>query len=143
MALEALRMALRETLGAPSAAGTSAGWAGYSAPLGAAQPLAPNEPGWQPFPFRTETAEVLWRWIIKLLPLYTHLDDQGIIKKAVEESGISPLDLSPEDWRLLEMATEWRRNGTKGIKKPRIGGAPGGPFDPREYGHDLAKRGAP
>lgn len=141
MGREELRQLLAETLGAPSAGGV--GWKGYQSPLGAAQPLAPNEPGWQPFPYRTETAEVLWREIVKLIPLYPALNDSQIIRKAVEETGVSPLDLSPEDWRLLEMAVEWRRNGLKGMKKPRIGGAPGGPFDPREYGHHLAPRGAP
>jgi len=143
MALEALRRALKETLGAPSGQRSSGAWTGYSAPLGAAQALAPNEPGWQPFPFRTETAEVLWRYILKMMPLYPALQDMPLIQKAVDESGVSPLDLSPEDWRLLEMAVEWRRNGLKGMKMPTIGGAPGGPFDPREYGHHLAKRGAP
>ncbi len=134
---------LSETLGAPSR--SSGGWKGYSAPLGGAQVLAPGNRDFssQPWPYRTESAEVLWRHVIKLLDTHRELNDQMILQKGLEVSGISPLDISPEDWRLLEMAIEWRRNGLKGIKMPRIGGAPGGPFDPREYGHELGKRGAP
>jgi hypothetical protein len=135
---------LRETLGSPSAGGSSAGWKGYSAPLGIGQDLAPgNMDLKQPFPYRTETAEVLWQYVCDLIPKYPELTEREILQKAIEASGVSPMDLSPEDWRLLEMAIEWRKNGVTGIPKPRIGGSPGGPFDPRDYGHELAKRGAP
>ncbi len=138
MTLDALTEALRRVLGKSLAERTTGTWSGYQAPLGGAQTLAPNEPGWQPFPFRTESAEVLWRHIIKILPMYPELQDGPLIQKAIGETGIRPLDLSPEDWRLLEMAVEWRRNGLTGMRQPITA-----PADPKEYGHHLAKRGAP
>ena len=144
MSRESVIAALRETLGSPSAVRSSGAWKGYSGPLGGAQPLAPaNRDHVQAWPYRTQTAEALWKVAFDLIPKHPELDEQGVIRKAVEISGIDPLDMSPDDWRLLEMAVEWRKNGIKGITLPRIGGAPGGPFDPREYGHQLAKRGSP
>ena len=144
MSVEDVLRALSETLGAPSGQRSSGAWRGYSAPLGGAQIAAPgNRDLQQPWPYRTESAEVVWRHAVKLISAYPAMNEQMILQKAVEDSGVSTLDLSPEDWRLLEMAIEWKKNGLQGIKKPRIGGAPGGPFDPREYGHELGKRGAP
>lgn len=115
------------------------GWAGYSAPLGnVSYKLGPEA-----FPYRTRTAEVIWEKAKKLISLHPELDEQGILRKAVLDSGVNSLDLTPEDWRLLEMAVEWFKNGTTGIPKPRIGGAPGGPANSASDGHYLAKRGAP
>jgi hypothetical protein len=141
---EALLKALTETLGSPSPTRSSGAWKGYSGPLGGAQPLAPgNRDDAQPFPYRTQTAVMVWKHARELIPKHPELDEGGIIKRAIEESGANPLDLSPEDWRLLEMAVEWRKNGIKGITLPRIGGAPGGPYNSWWQGHELAKRGAP
>jgi hypothetical protein len=126
---------LREAFGRPS--GTP--WAGYSAPLG-----VPNyKPGPQPFPYRTQTAEVVWKTAQKLIGMHPELDERSILRKAVQDSGINSFDLTPEDWRLLEMAIEWHKNGTTGLPKPRIGGAPGGPANHAFDGRYLAKRGAP
>jgi hypothetical protein len=86
---------------------------------------------------------VVWAKAIDLIAKHPEMNEAGILKLAFEASGANPLDLSPEDWRLLEMAIEWRKNGTTGINKPRIGGAPGGPANFTRMGHDLAKRGAP
>ncbi len=41
------------------------------------------------------------------------------------------------------MAIEWRKAGATWQKRPRIGGAPGGPYDSWDMGHYLPKRGAP
>lgn len=137
-----LRRVLQETLGAPSPYRSSAAWKGFSAPLG--QLLAPaNRDAAQPWPYRTETAEVVWRTARDLIPKHPELSEVEVLKKAVEISGVDPLDLSPEDWRLLEMAIEWRKNGVTGQNRPRIGGAPGGPYDSWDMGHYLPKRGAP
>jgi hypothetical protein len=141
--IESVLQALRETLGAPSGARSSAAWKGYMAPLGAAQPLFPNRDDWQPWPYRTETAEVVWRHAAQLVVKHPEMDEQQVLQRAVEISGANPLDLSPEDWRLLEMAIEWRKNGIKGVKQPRIGGMPGGPYNSWGMGHELGKRGAP
>jgi hypothetical protein len=119
------------------------GWAGFQAPLMLGQPLAPNEPGAPSFPFRTISAEALWQWICKLIPSHPEMSERDIIRLAVEQSGLDPLDFSPEDWRLLEIATEWRKNGTTGIKVPTIGGMPGGPANSTVAGPALTKRGAP
>jgi hypothetical protein len=133
-----------ETLGAPSPGRSSAAWTGYSSPLGGAQSLSnPNTDFSQPWPYRTQSAEALWLVVKDLIPKHPELDVLGLLRRGLESSGIDPLDLSAEDWRLLEMAVEWRKNGLTGLPKPRIGGAPGGPFDSREYGRTLAKRRAP
>ena len=137
-----LKQQLQETLGAPSPQRSSAAWKGFYAPYG--QLSAPgNRDHAQPWPYRTETAEVVWKYARELIPKHPELNEADILKKAIEESGVNPLDLSPEDWRLLEMAIEWRKSGTSNLPKPRIGGAPGGPYDSWDMGHYLPKRGAP
>jgi hypothetical protein len=128
---------LQETLGAPSPQGS--GWTGYAAPLGNLDYKA----GPQPFPYRTQTAERIWAKAKELVPKHPELDEPNILRKAFEETGLDARDLTPEDWRLLEMAIEFFKNGTIGIPKPRIGGMPGGPANHHRDGHYLAKRGAP
>lgn len=137
MTRERLLKALKETLGAPSPVRSSAAWKGFYAP---ARVIPPS----QAFPYRTETAEVVWKHLRDLIPKHPELDEQGLLKRAIEVSGVDPLDLSPEDWRLLEIAIEWRKNGSAWQKRPRIGGStPGGPYDSWGMGHYLPKRGAP
>lgn len=146
MSREETLKALEETLGSPSSSGSSVSWRGVQAPLGSiAQPLAPmNRDGaQQAWPYRTQTAEVVWKHASELIPKHPELNETDILKKAIEVSGVDPLDLSPEDWRLLEMAVEWRKAGAAWQKRPRIGGAPGGPYDSWRMGHRLPKRGAP
>lgn len=134
---------LQETLGTPGS-GHPTGWSGfYVFGVGAGMPKVPDGSGW---PFRTKTAVRVWEYAVKLIPKHPELDEKGLLGRAIKESGVNALDLSPEDWRLLEMAIEWRKNGIKGVKMPRIGGAPGGPFNQFKnlgYGHDLQTRGAP
>lgn len=115
------------------------GWAGYSSPMG----FLNYKVGPESFPYRTETAEVVWRQARKLVPLHPEMDEKSILRKAVLDTGVRTTDMTPEDWRLLEMAIEWHKNGTTGIPKPRIGGMPGGPANHTTDGHHLAKRGAP
>jgi hypothetical protein len=137
MTRERLLAALEETLGAPSPVRSSAAWKGTYAPAAVVPPSSP------PFPYRTETAEVVWKYVRDLIPKHPEMDEQTVLKRAIELSGVDPLDLSPEDWRLLEMAIEWRKAGATWQKRPRIGGAPGGPYDSWDMGHYLPKRGAP
>jgi len=137
-----LLKALREAMGAPSPQRSSAAWKGFYAPLGQASAAA-NRDDAQPWPYRTETAEVLWKHAKDLIPKHPEMNEADILKRAVEISGVDPLDLSPEDWRLLEMAIEWRKSGLTGQPRPRIGGAPGGPYDSWHMGHYLPKKGAP
>jgi len=137
-----LRKKLIETLGTPSPQRSSVAWKGFSAPYG--QLSAPgNRDNAQPWPYRTETAEVVWKHARDLIPKHPELNEADLLKKAIEVSGVNPLDLSPEDWRLLEMAIEWRKSGVSNLPKPRTGGAPGGPYDSWDMGHYLPKRGAP
>lgn len=98
----------------------------------------------QAWPYRTETAEVVWKYASDLIPKHPELNEADILKRAIEISGVDPLDLSPEDWRLLEMAVEWRKAGADWQKRPRIGGSsPGGPANFSTMGHYMPKRGAP
>lgn len=143
MSRERLLKALEETLGAPSPQRSSASWSGFYAPAGQLSAPMNRDGAGQAWPYRTETAEVVWKHASNLIPKHPELNEVDILKRAIEISGVDPLDLSPEDWRLLEMAIEWRKAGAAWQKKPRIGGAPGGPYDSWDMGHDLPKRGAP
>ena len=124
-----------ETLGAPSP-GHPQGWQGFGAPLGA-QIVPPISS----FPYRTRTAEVVWDMAKQLVPLHPELDERQIMALALQKSGVQAVDLTPEDWRLLEIAIESRKNGTLGLPKPRIGGSPGGPYNTGAEGAFLPKLG--
>lgn len=143
MSRERLLKDLEETLGTPSSPRSSASWKGFYAPLGQLSAPMNRDGAQQAWPYRTETAEVVWKHVSDLIPKHPELNEADILKKAIEISGVDPLDLSPEDWRLLEMAIEWRKAGAAWQKRPRIGGMPGGPYDSSYMGHWLPKRGAP
>lgn len=128
---------LQETLGTPSP-GHPQGWAGFYGGL----PVTPQA-SW---PYRTQTAEAVWKAVTELIPKHPEMNETELLRMAIEQTGVQAVDLAPEDWRLLEMAIEWRKNGIKSIKLPRIGGMPGGPFNQstdQGYGRELAARGAP
>lgn len=93
----------------------------------------------QAWPYRTGAAERVWEVARDLISKYPELNERGILKLAIEKSGIPPLELTPEDWRLLEMAIEWEKNGTQYVTPLRIGGSPGGPFRASEYGHEFVR----
>lgn len=123
------------------------GWGGmYSAmPTGSGWSGAPVQPEKQApsWPYRTQSAHVVWDKIKEIAPMMTHATDKELMARAVDQSGIPGIQLTPEDWRMLEMAVEWYRNGTQYIKPPRIGGAPGGPANFYRDGHTVKARGAP
>jgi hypothetical protein len=144
MSREGVLKALEETLGAPTPTRSSASWRGFYAPLGQLSAPMNRDGAQQAWPYRTETAEVVWKHASDLIPKHPEMNEVDVLKKAIEISGVDPLDLSPEDWRLLEMAIEWRKAGAAFQKRPRIGGStPGGPYDSWDTGHWLPKRGAP
>jgi len=141
-ARERLLKALEETLGAPSPQRSSAAWKGFYGSMGQQSVPGNRDGAQQAWPYRTQTAEVVWKHASDLIPKHPELDENDILKMAIEISGVDALDLSPEDWRLLEMAIEWRKNGVTGQTPPRIGGAPGGPAKFSTTGY-LPRRGAP
>ena len=127
--------------------GEYAGWSGFYGALpgagpGGGAPVGRDLSG-QAWPWRTTSAHHVWAIAKKLIPMYPEVSEPEILRMAVQKSGIPPRQLTPEDWRLLEMAIEWRRNGTTYVKSPRIGGAPGGPASSYRDGHFLKGRGAP
>jgi hypothetical protein len=134
---------LRETIGTVSA-GHPQGWSGmYGFGIGAGMPNVPSGPSW---PYRTQAAEKVWEEVVKLIPKHPEMNEAQLLQRALANTGVQAIDLSPEDWRLLEMAIEWRKNGIKAIKMPTTGGMPGGPYNQTKdqaYGHELASRGAP
>lgn len=98
-----------------------------------------SAPAW---PYRTQSAHVVWDKIKEILHMHTEKTDAEIMGLAVEQSGIPAMQLTPEDWRMLEMAIEWHRNGTKLTKPLRMGGAPGGPAAAHKgYAKLMAPRG--
>ena len=74
------------------------------------------------FPFRTETAEKVWAYVTKLIGEFPELDNQQLLLLAIEKSGVYALDLSAEDWRLLEMAVEAARGTQRWLPNPAIFG---------------------
>lgn len=144
--LEELNEVFGESTGTPSAR-SFGGWGGMYAPMPTGSgwsgiPVQPEKsaPSW---PYRTQSAHVVWDKIKEIAPMMTHATDKELMAAAVEQSGIPAMQLTPEDWRMLEMAVEWYRNGTKYIKSPRIGGAPSGPANFYRDGHTVKARGAP
>jgi hypothetical protein len=88
----------------------------------------------------------VWAEVVKLIGKHPDLNETQLLQQAIGAAGVQALDLTAEDWRLLEMAIEWRKNGIKGVALPRIGGAPGGPANTstgQAFGHELGSRGAP
>jgi len=84
MTREQLLKAIEETLGTPSPQRSSASWRGFYAPLG--QPSAPaNRDDTQPWPYRTETAEVLWKYVKDLIPKHPEMNEEDILKKAIDD----------------------------------------------------------
>lgn len=98
---EKLLKELAETLGTPTAVST--GWGGFYV----GSPVI-SEPS---FPYHTEVAALVWRTAKSLYTQYPELDDRALLKLSIETSNVSSLQLTPEDWRLLEMAIQWLRNG--------------------------------
>lgn len=123
------------------------GWGGMYAPMptGSGWSGIPVQPerGASSWPYRTQSAHVVWNKIKEIAPMLTHVTDKELMSRAIEQAGIPAMQLTPEDWRMLEMAVEWYRNGTQYIKPPRIGGAPGGPANFYRDGHTMKARGAP
>lgn len=99
------------------------GWAGmYATQHLGAGPQAASQEAW---PYRTQAAHAVWSAAKDLISLYPERSTQEVLMLAVREASVAASDLTPEDWRLLEMAVEWYRDGTTGIPKPAAGGNPG------------------
>lgn len=84
------------------------------------------------YPFRTKTAETVWAYVTQLIGEFPELDNQQLLLLAIEKSGIYALDLSAEDWRLLEMAVETARGTHRWIPSPTI-------FGTSDFGTELPK----
>ena len=136
---------LGETIGTASASGY-ANWGGFyshsATSAWAGIPAQPEKQA-QAWPYRTKAAQVVWKTLKDIERLHTDKTDIELIQLAVHKSGVRGMDLTAEDWRLLEMATEWYRNGTLYVKPNRIGGAPGGPADHYDAQHFLRGKGTP
>jgi hypothetical protein len=104
---------------------TSAGPASFRVPEG---------PAWGPqgsFPFRTPAAEKVWELAKKSILKNKLWSAQEILRDAIADAKIPAQDLTPEDFRLLEMAIQWLQNGP--VQTPNhLGGAPGGPANPSQ-----------
>jgi hypothetical protein len=93
-------------------------------------PGIPQGPSW---PYRTNAAERVWEFVREMLPQYPELDERQVLRLAIEKAGISALELTPEDWRLLEMAIQFEKNGMRHVapirtntdEKPRMGASTG------------------
>jgi hypothetical protein len=102
-------------------------------------PIAAPEPS---FPYHTKAAGAVWKAALDLVRLYPKEGAPAIFKLALSKAKVSPIEITPEDEKLLQMAIHYAQNGPpKSLS--RIGGMPGGPFDSTEYGHYLAKMGNP
>jgi hypothetical protein len=139
--VEEVVRAMKEVLG------ESTSWWGYSVPnismLHMPQQPAPG------FGFRTGAAEKIWLKTIEMAKANPNLSPAELIGQALEtDDQVSPLELTQEDYRLLEMGLHWIKSGMgdwqvpAGIP-PKIGGAPGGPFRSNTDGHTLRGKASP
>ena len=80
------------------------GWSGMYGVLGLGPSLPP--PAW---PFRTQTADVVYRRALELLPEMIEGGNMEIIRRAIESTNTNGNDLTAEDWQLLEMSLAWAR----------------------------------
>lgn len=119
--------------------GESTAWGGYYIPnpgmMAISQPEAPVDgqgggggSGGTGFPFRTASAEKVFREASRLILLYPELSPSEILRMAVEKSGVSQVELTPEDEQLLLISVQWLQTGPARTDI-RIGGTPGGPFN--------------
>jgi hypothetical protein len=76
-----------------------------------------------PFGFRTKTAEVVFMAAADLILEFPQDNAAAILQRAVTRAEIPQWDLTPEDFRLLEMAIEWMQNGPPAVLS-KTGGVP-------------------
>lgn len=60
--------------------------------------------GW---PFRTDSAALAWETFKGMKHQYPESSPAWVLQRALQVSGIDSMDITPEDWRLLEMAVSW------------------------------------
>jgi hypothetical protein len=96
---------------------TAGGWSGFTLASGSTLPRA----GSVSWPYRTASAEKVWEVAKQIIPRYPNLNEREVLCTAVKDAGVNPLDLTAEDWRLLEMAIEWYKNGFTGISTTGFG----------------------
>jgi hypothetical protein len=64
------------------------------------------------FPFHTPTANAVWSKAQELSVTDVDKSPEDILKAAIEELEVEPNDLTPEDFRLLQMAIKWFMDGS-------------------------------
>ncbi len=87
-------------------------------PLGVSNPK--DSPAWGPvaaFPFHTAVAQRVWDSAKKQIRKHPEAAPLEIIRLAVVDSKMSGQELTPEDYKLLEMAISWLQNG---FAKPEL-----------------------
>ena len=72
------------------------------------------------WPFRTVSAQKVWKVCQEIMAEFPHIDNKHTLYMAIEKSEVPALELTPEDWRLLEMAIEAQRS-TQRWMRPATG----------------------
>lgn len=96
------------------------------------------------FPFRTQAAIQVWVAIQQVAKISPNSPVAELIKNGLDKSGVSLIELTPEDNKLLELATNWLMTG-RAANQARASANPA----PREvsaagdYGHLMARKGYP
>lgn len=124
--------------------GENTSWTGYSVP-NIFQIRTPHQPA-PGFGFRTGAAEKIWIRAVGIMKKNPKMLPREVTALALQQDDqVLPFELTPEDYRLIDMGLYWIQSGKgdwavpAGVP-PRIGGMPGGPFNSVSY---LGRRGAP
>jgi hypothetical protein len=62
------------------------------------------------FPFYTPVARVVWKYAKKILKKEPDVSPLEIVRKAMLASKMSDQEMTPEDFKILEMAISWAQN---------------------------------
>lgn len=119
-------------------------WWGYAVPN--LQQVKMKQGG-SGFPFGTESAKKVWEKAQKIARQDPDAKESVVLQQAMDAARVPPIDLTPEDLRILDLAIHWALSGKSTETPPksnaRIGGTPGGPFNSAGADRYLAKPGAP
>ena len=96
------------------------------------------------FPFRTKSAEKVWVALQGLVKLYPKAPENALIASAIDQAQVISTELTPEDGRMLEIATNWLLTNRLSTLPP-VDSRLRNPLQPPQVNRDaqyLAKRGA-
>ena len=123
--------------------GSSPTWSGMyvTDPRSQGSPVMPPATG---FPFRTASAAKVWFCIQQVAKISPTMPVAELVKAGLDKSNVNLLELTPEDNKLLELATNWLVTGRAANQaRATANPAPITKANGGEEGHALARKGYP